>query len=236
MCRSARDQRREQKDGLDHHAEGGADAQEHQTGVVRVERCQAGMGHQGVEPQEDADDHQVVGDGDEHGRGELASGVEQGGEQGDEPVTGQLRDEPTQQEDGLVLLLLHVGVVVGDGVQVDDFGSEEEEGDGGRHQDHDGHGDHGGDGLPGLLAPPGAEVVDEHRDEGGGQDAGEYQVDDHVRRVVGQVVTVGEAPATERHGQGHRATQSGEPRNGGADGHAQGGPRQSPSTTAAVGR
>ena len=163
MCRSAPRQRRDQKGGLDHHAEGGADAQQHQAGVVSVERRQAGMGDQGVEPQEDPDDHQVVGDGHEHGRGELAPGVEQGGEQGDEAVARQLGDEPAQQEDGLVLLLLHVGVVVGDRVQVDDFGGEEEEGDGGGHQDHDGHRDHGGDGLPGLLAPPGAEMVDEHR-------------------------------------------------------------------------
>ena len=110
----------DEQGGLDHHAQGGADAQQHQAGVVGVDRGQAGVGDQGVEPEQDADHHQVVGDGDEHRCGELAPGVQQGGEHGDEAVAGQLGDEPAQEEDGHLLLLVDVGVVVGDRVEVDD--------------------------------------------------------------------------------------------------------------------
>ena len=81
--------------------------------VVGVDGGQARVRHQGVEPHEHPDDHQVVGDGHEHRRGELALGVEQRREQGDEAVAGQLGDEPPQEEDGDRLLLVHVGVVVG---------------------------------------------------------------------------------------------------------------------------
>ena len=100
------EQRGDQQHGLDDHAEGGAEAEQDQAVVVGVDRGQARVGDQGVEPEQDGDHHQVVGDGDEHRRGELAPGVQQGGEQGDEPVAGQLGDEPAQQEDGHLLLLV----------------------------------------------------------------------------------------------------------------------------------
>ena len=38
MCRSGAEQRGRQQDRLDHHAEGGADAEEHQGAVVAVDR------------------------------------------------------------------------------------------------------------------------------------------------------------------------------------------------------
>ncbi len=43
----------DEEGGLDHHAQGGADAQQDQAGVVGVDRGQAGVGDQGVEPEQD---------------------------------------------------------------------------------------------------------------------------------------------------------------------------------------
>ena len=181
------------------------------------------MGDQGVEPDQDGDDHQVVGDGHEHRCRELAPGVEQGGEQGDEAVAGQLRDEPAEEEHGFAALGDHIGVVVAHRVEVDDLGGEEEEGHGGGDEYGDGHRHHRRNGLPGLLAPSGGQVVDEHRYERRRQDAADDDVGDDVGRGVGQVVAIGEAGPAQGGGLGDDAGHPADARQGGADGHAQGG-------------
>ena len=126
---------------MDDDPDGRPDPEQQQGGVMSLDGGQVRIRNQGVEPQQHADDDEVVGDGDEHGCGELALSVEQRRHEGDQSIASELWDEPAQQEGGHHLLLMGAGVVVGRGVEVDDRrGQDEERHCGHQHDRHrDGH-------------------------------------------------------------------------------------------------
>ena len=79
------------------------------------------------------------------------------------------------------------------------------------------HGEHGRDGVERLALGLVGQPVDEDGDEGGGEDAAQHDVVEHVGRGVGQVVGVGQRRLAERPGQGDEAEQPGDAGDAGAD-------------------
>jgi hypothetical protein len=121
--------------------------------------------------QQDGDEDDVVGDRAEHGSPETTAGVEQGGPQADEAVTGQLGNEEHQQLGGHPPVLCRLGRMVQSGGGVDDERGQKQE----QHRRR-GHHDQrdrcdGRDGVPGLVVGPRRQALDEDRDERGRQDA-----------------------------------------------------------------
>ena len=84
------------------------------------------------------------------------------------------------------------------------------------------HREHGRDGVEGLALGLVGQPVDEDGDEGGGEDAAQHDVVEHVGRGVGQVVRVGQRRLAEGPGQGDEAEQPGDPGDAGADRHVGG--------------
>ena len=183
-----------------------------------------GAGHL-VEPQQDCDAHEVVGDGHPHRRHEAAPRVEQCGGESDEPVEGDLGHEPPEQRSGDVLLApqvrgsQHPFRMVERREGVDDERCADEEEDRGADEDHRRDRHDGRDRAPCLLVRARGEAVDEHRDEGRREHAAEDDVVEHVRGRVGQVVAVGKAEEAEHVSEREDPQYTGEARHGGTAGH-----------------
>ena len=220
-------QARDHEAGLGHHAGRGAQAEEQDLAPVRGHAGQRGVAHGGAEDEQHGDEHDVVGDGGEHGRAELAPGVEQGRAHADEPVTGELGHEEEQQ------VLRHApgsgppaALWLSDVVASMMNGTASRNSERGR-RDHDhGHAHHGRDRVPGLVVGAGGEPVHEHRHERGRQHPAQHDVVDDVGHRVGEVVGVGQAQRPQRVGQGEDAQHPGDARQRRPHGHDRGGPAQ----------
>ncbi len=151
-------------------------------------------------------------------------GIEQCRTEREEPVRGDLDDEPAQerrgdlplQRDAVQLVRVAVGVERGQGV--DEVRRRHERGDRGGQEDDHRDRDHRRDGFEGLLLAAFGQPLDEDGDERRREDPAEHDVVEHVGRRVGQVVGVGEGRLTQGPGQRDEAEQAGDPGHAGADG------------------
>ena len=219
------DQARHEGHALEDHAERGAEPEQDELGVVRLDAGQGGpVAGPEAEPDQDRDADDVVDDG-RPGHGHKApSGVEQRGAEGEQPVGGDLDHEPAEQPGGDASLEEHCAQVpaVRVGVErrerVDDPRSCGQGGQGGHAQDDHRHGEHGRDRLVGLALALVGQAVDEDGDERCREDPPQDDVVEHVGRRVGQVVGVGQQGLPQGPGQGHEAQQPGDTGGRGAHG------------------
>ena len=107
-------QARHERHALEHHAERGAEAEQHELAPVRVHAGEGGTvaGPQ-AEPDQDGDADDVVDDGRPGHGHELAPGVEERRAQREEAVGGDLDHEPAQEPGGHLALEQHAVQLAG---------------------------------------------------------------------------------------------------------------------------
>ena len=188
-----RPQRREQRHGLRHHAQRGADAEQLHAPGRDGPRLLVQAHRHHVEPA-DHDDDQVVDHRGPHRRGEPAAGVQDRPDQRAHPVEEDLRDEQVGPHHHQVVLggeMAARRAVDGGRVQGDQRGRQQHGHHGDPQQGHRAQGEHPlRVGLAPVRVAPGR--ADQQRHHHAGEDAAEHQVVDRVRQRVGVVVRVAE--------------------------------------------
>ena len=184
------------------------------------------MGHEGVHqpagPEQHDDDDEVVEHGREHRCREPSTGIEHRGRDRDEPVDADLGGEHSQQ---LRCDRTLEPVTRSAKEHPDDGWCRGNDDQDSPQQDHCREAHDGVDAVVGVLVVP-AEQADEDRNEDRGQDAAGDELVDHVRRVIGRRICVGEG----RHAEPEEGDRAHCARDAGQEGsrrHDGGGPAKS---------